>query len=125
MKPVHLPWADGGAALVVGVFLLALRSLLTDFYGLSLDVVTFIGAANVVYSVPGLTLGAMKRRPAWLLWFLIAANLAWAVVSTVLAMKYWSSAGVFGLLHIIGEGLFVTMLAWQEYRHRDAILQRQ
>ena len=68
---------------------------------------------------------AMKRRPAWLLWFLIAANLAWAVVSTVLAVKFWSTAQVFGLLHIIGEGLFVTVLAWQEFRHRDAILQRQ
>jgi len=121
----NLPWADGGAGLVVGVLVLALRSFLTDFYGLSLDVVTFIGAANVAYSVPGLTLGAMKRRPAWLLWFLIAANLAWAVVSTVLAVKFWSTAQVFGLLHIIGEGLFVTVLAWQEFRHRDAILQRQ
>lgn len=105
--------------------MLALRSVLTDFYGLPLEVVTFIGAANVAYSVLGFVLGPLKRRPAWLLWLLIVANLGWAVVSAVMAAKFWSSAHVFGLLHIVGEGLFVTMLAWLEFRHRATILRRQ
>lgn len=121
----RLPWIDAGAGFVVGVLVLALRSFLTDFYGLSLEAVTFIGVANTAYSTIGFVLGPLKRRPAWLLWVLIAANLAWAIVSTVMAVTYWSSAHAFGLLHIVGEGLFVTMLAWQEYRHRDAILRRQ
>lgn len=121
----RLPWIDAGAGFVVGVLVLGLRSFLTDFYGLSLEVVTFIGAANVAYSTIGFVLGPLKRRPAWLLWLLIAANLGWAVVSTVMAATFWSSAHVFGLLHIVGEGLFVTMLAWLEYRHRAAILRRQ
>lgn len=121
----RLPWVDGGAGFVVGVLVLALRQFLTDFYGLPLEVMTFIGAANVAYSVIGFSLGALKPRPAWLLWVLIAANLGWAIVSTVMAMTHWSSAHVFGLLHIVAEGLFVTLLASLEYRHREAILRAQ
>lgn len=118
----RLPWIDGVAALTVGALLLLLRRVLVDFYGLSLELVTLIGMVNVVYAAPGLILGAVRRRPAWLLSGLIAANLAWAIACVAIATHVWSSASLFGLAQIIGEGLFVTCLAGLEARYRKDIL---
>jgi hypothetical protein len=72
--------------------------------------------------VLGLTLGSLRRRPAWLLGALIAANLAWTVVCVVLAVRAGSGVTVFGHAQILGEGAFVTALALVEWRHRQAIL---
>lgn len=118
----RLPWIDGFAALAVGTLLLALRSVLAGFYGLSLELVTLVGVFNVIYAAPGLSLGALRTRPAWLLRCLIVANLAWVVACIVIAARVWSSARVFGLAHIIGEGLFVGGLALLEARHWREIL---
>jgi hypothetical protein len=120
--PRQLPWIDGLAGLTVGVLVLTLRPFVVSFYGLSLEVVTFIGLANMGYSVFGIILGALRARKAALLYSLILANFIWGAVCVVMAARLWSTAGIFGLAHIIGEGLFVTGLALLELRHRREIL---
>jgi hypothetical protein len=118
----HLPWFDGLAALTAGVVVLSLRSWLAPLEGFSLEQVTFIGVVNLAYAIPGLTLGALRTRPAWLLYALIAANLGWFVACLVMAARAWSSASAFGLAQLLGEGLFVTALALCEARYRRVIL---
>jgi uncharacterized membrane protein YcfT len=118
-----LPWIDGFAGLSVGVLMLVLRGLLSDLYGLSYQFVTFVALANTLYSVFGLTLGALRRRPAWLLTALIFANLLWAVACIVFAVRAPASATLWGYGHLAGEGAFVTTLAFLEWRYRRSILE--
>ncbi len=78
-----LPWIDGFAALSAGALMFVFRGLLSDFYGLPYQLVTTIALVNILYSVFGLTLGLLRRRPAWLLTALISANLVWAAACIV------------------------------------------
>ncbi len=118
-----LPWIDGFAGLTVGLFMFALREPLSAFYGLSAGVVSFIASANVAYSVFGLCLGALRRKPRALLYWLIFANFLWSVVCVVLLARVSSSASLFGLAHIALEGLFVSGLGFLEIRNRREILE--
>jgi hypothetical protein len=120
--PRKLVWVDGLAALFAGMLVLSLRGLLSDFYGLSRELLTFVGTVNVGYSVLGLTLGLLRRRPAALLRLLIVANSLWAAVCVALAVRVFPTATIFGLCHVIGEGIFVGGLALLEWRYRRAIL---
>jgi hypothetical protein len=117
----HLPWFDGIAGLVAGCLELALRDPLADLYGVTRGFVTTIAIVNLGYSMFGLTLGPMRRRPAWLLATLIAANLAWAAICVVLAARA-SGVTMFAHAHLLGEGAFVAALAGLEWRYRRAIL---
>lgn len=117
-----LPWIDGVAALLAGVVVLALRGVLTDFYAIPRDMLTFVGVVNVAYSSVGLSLGARTRRPAWHLWLLIGANVAWAIVCIVLVARLGGGASIFGNAHLVGEALFVLVLAVLEWRCRSVIL---
>jgi hypothetical protein len=119
-----LPWIDGVAALSAGALMFAFRGLLSDFYGLSYQLVTSIALVNMLYSVFGLTLGLLRRRPAWLLTALISANLGWAAACIVFAVRAPASATIWGYGQLVGEGAFVAALALLEWRHRRAILAR-
>lgn len=110
------------AGLTVGVALLALRPFLVGFYGLSHEMVGFIGFANVGYSLFGLGLAALPARPRGLLYWLVFANFLWSVVCVVLLARVWSSASFFGLAHIVLEGLFVAGLGLLEVRYQRDIL---
>jgi hypothetical protein len=118
----HLPWIDGAAGLIVGIAILALRGVLVDFYGLSPAMLTFIGCANVAYSLIGFTLGPRRPRPGWHLQLLVIANLAWGTVCIGILLRVHETATPFGLAHVIAEALFVPMLGVIEWRHRAEIL---
>lgn len=118
----HLPWIDGCAALSAGVLVLVLREVFVHTHGLTRGLLTVIGAVNLAYAIPGLTLGSLEKRPSWLLWLLVGANLAWAVVCVVLVLWVSSSARWLGLGHIVGEGVLVTVLAALEVRYARVIL---
>ncbi len=117
-----LPWFDGAAALTAGTAVLLVRGALVELEGLPPHFVTFMGVVNLAYALPGLTLGALRRRPPWLLRLLIVANLVWSVVCVVIANRVWPTASVLGLAHLLGEGLFVAVLALAEARYTREIL---
>ena len=71
----------------------------------------------------GLTLGTLGRRPAWLLGGLISANLVWAAVCIILAVRAPAGVILWGYGHLIGEGAFVAALACLEWRYRRLILE--
>jgi hypothetical protein len=118
-----LPWIDGLAALTAGVLMFVFRGLLADFYGLSYQFLTIIALVNTLYSAFGLTLGVLRRRPAWLLTALIAANLLWAVACIVFAVRAPATATLWGYGQLLGEGAFVATLAFLEWRYRRSILE--
>jgi hypothetical protein len=120
-----LPWIDGFAALSAGALMFVFRGLLSDLYGLSYQFLTTIALVNTLYSVFGLTLGVLRRRPAWLLTALISANLLWAAACIVFAVRAPASVTLWGYGHLLGEGAFVAALAFLEWRYRRSILERR
>ena len=119
----NLPWIDGFAALSAGALVLVIRGVLTELYGVSGRFLTFIAFVNLLYSMFGLTLGTLRRRPAWLLGALISANLVWAAVCIILAVRAPAGVTLWGYGHLIGEGAFVAALACLEWRYRRLILE--
>jgi hypothetical protein len=120
-RALRLLWLDGGAGFAVGAAMLLLRAWLTGIYGMSVELVVFIGAANLGYGCYSGTLAALASMDRWpprrAIDVLVAANLAWMVVCVVLLLVLHASVGMLGLGHVALEGIFVTGLAWSEHRY--------
>ena len=117
-----LLWIDCTAGAAVGVIVLAFSGWLSALEGLPQSVLLFTGAANLVYAAYSFSLARRGRRPLSLIRLLACANMAWAPVCVALAAVYWESATVFGLLHLIGEGLFVGALGAVEWSQQDRLV---
>lgn len=118
----HLPWIDGLSGLVVGTVLLLAHRPLAGLFALPVPTVLGMAAANLLYATLGLSLGRMRPRSPRLLSGLVLANAAWAVVCVGLVVTYAGRASGFGLAQFVAEGLYVTVLAVLEHRHRHVIL---
>lgn len=114
-------WLDGLAALLAGVFVLVFRPWLAALYSLPLALITFTGAVNIGYSSLGLTLATRTRRSVASVTALATANGVWACVCAGLALAWWNDASALGVAHLLGEGLFVAVLAAVEWRNRAAL----
>jgi hypothetical protein len=96
-----------------------IKGWLSAWYALPEQLLLFTGVVNLIYASYSIPLAARVNRPlSWIL-FLVAANLAWAVVCFSLAFMHWPTASVFGMAHLIAEGLYVGGLACLEYRWRE------
>lgn len=116
-----LVWFDGAAGLTAGVLVLALLPWLPAFYALPMWFVALNGATNLAYGLYSSTLARQRFRPRWRLTLLIAANATWAVVCAVSVAVFLGTASVFGIAHLVGEGLFVGGLAVAEFRARERL----
>ncbi len=125
-RAVRLLTLDGSGGLVAGVLVLALRGPIAPFYGFSLGVVTFVALANLAYGTYSSTLarrasrGVLPSRRA--VEALIVANACWTLVCVALLIGTWSTATLFGQLHIGLEGLYVLGLALIEARYVRPLL---
>lgn len=116
-----LLWIDSVGGLVAGGIMLALSGWLSGFYRLPQSGIVVMGIANLAY---GSYSGWLRRRPVRpmpLIVLLVIANAAWAVVCWSAAVRTASSASVFGLAHLIGEGGWVAGLAVLEWRAREIL----
>ena len=122
----RLPWIDASAALVVGLLVVTFLEPLSQLYSLPPQVLRCTAAANLGYPVLGLCLGGLPRSAAsvrrGLLNVLVTANYLWAIACVGLALRFGAGASAFGLVHLIGEALFVAMLATLQWRHRRLIV---
>lgn len=113
-------WLDGGAGLVAGLVVLALREPVARLYGFPLRWVVFLGVMNLVYASYSGTLAVRAWRghaPArWAVDALAGSNALWAVVCVVLAFVLGPGARAFGVAHLLLEGAFVAGLAVAEWR---------
>ncbi len=115
-------WIDATAAALAGVVVLFVSGWLSGWYGLPQELLISIGVVNLVYASYSSSLAMRMRRPKALILFLVSANLLWSVVCVVLALIYRDTATLFGLAHLLGEGLFVGGLGGLEWRWRDLLL---
>lgn len=123
MSGKNLLWVDCTAALVAGAAVLLLRGWLANLYALPENLVLIIGVVNVAYGAFSFSLAvARHHRPKFLIYALVFANLSWAATCFVIGAAYLRTASIFGLGHLIGEGVFVGALALLEWRARKQLV---
>jgi hypothetical protein len=113
-------WLDcvGGAAAGCTVMLLA--SWLSGIYQIPESLVIGNAVANLAYACFSFLLATWQGRPTWLVVLLAGANASWTAVCLVATFWFAGTASIFGLAHILFEGLYVAWLAHVEWsmRHR-------
>ncbi|MEO0857851.1 MAG: hypothetical protein AAFY55_13490 [Bacteroidota bacterium] len=117
----NLLWIDCSGALAVGVLVLALSGWLADLHGLPRSVLLFTGVMNLVYGSFSLSLARRTVRPKPLLSLLASANMAWPLVCIALVVLHRATIGPTGLLHLLGEAIYVGGLGFVEWRSRDLL----
>jgi hypothetical protein len=121
MIPRKLLWVDGLAGATAGAAVLLASRWLSDWYRLPLDLLFLIGMANLVYASYSLSLAIRPKRSKRLIVLLIFANLVWAVICLRWAVVFAGTASLLGLVHLVGEALFVAGLAGLEWRLREQL----
>jgi hypothetical protein len=119
----RLLWIDSIGGLSVGALMLIFHSWLSEFWGLPLLLVVFIGVVNMLYGTYSFTVARMRVRPVWRIVLLAVANFSWTINCIIMGLVFLNSATIFGLLHIFGEGLYVGILAFFEWRWCDELTQ--
>ncbi|MEL7167946.1 MAG: hypothetical protein AAGN64_01220 [Bacteroidota bacterium] len=117
----NLLWIDCSGALVAGVLVLALSGWLAALHGLPRSVLLFTGVMNLVYGSFSLSLARRAVRPRPLLTLLASANMAWPLVCIALVVVYHGTIGPTGLLHLLGEAVYVGGLGFIEWQSRDVL----
>lgn len=112
-------WVDGLAGAIAGVLMLALSGVLASFYDLPQKLLIFNGIVNLIYGSYSINLARRATRSMGWIHFLIAANSFWVLVCFALAAYFYPTANIFGMIHLVGEGLFVGTLAALEWRWRN------
>jgi hypothetical protein len=115
------PWTllriDSGGGLCAGAAMLMLHDWLTTLYRVPVTLVWGVAAMNVLY---GLSSGLLLlRRPVPLHpWMrrLAVANMVWALVCALLAIRWVTSASWIGTTALLLEAVFVGGLGWIEWR---------
>jgi hypothetical protein len=106
---------DSAAGLAVGTCVLLLAGFLSEWFQLPVNLLRITGAVNIAY---GLYSGRLAIR-AWRglppsrlsLKVLVVGNALWVPVCFTLALVTWPYASWLGSAHLIGEGIFVGVLA--------------
>lgn len=119
--PGRLFWIDGLAALTAGTLVFLAHAPLAEWYGLPPDLMRLMGMVNLAYATYSLSLAMRPDRPKPLIVFLVAANLAWAVTCLRWAAAFADTASPLGLGHLVGEAVFVSVLAGLEWRYRERL----
>lgn len=123
-KELHpnILWVDSAAALAAGVVVLSLIPFFHKIHHLPKPLLAFIGGVNLLYGTCSLTLAIKKERTPTLILLLVLANAAWAINCVRLTFMYSQVMSLFGALHLIGEAVFVGLLAYLEWRRRDRLV---
>lgn len=118
----QLLWIDGLAGLLAGASLFLTIDWLEQWYNIPRETLVFIGVANLTYATYSLSIARLKKRPAILIVILVTANLTWALNCLRMALTFRETADVFGLIHLVGEAIFVGTLAFLEWRFRKDLI---
>ena len=111
---------DSFGGLLVGAGVLVLKSILADWYGLSLDLIFYMGLANLAYgSFSGILLlyASLKTLPPKpLLYLLVLANIVWLGVCIFIVISNSAVISTLGVALVLFEGLYVASLGLVEFK---------
>ena len=119
--PSRILWVDCIGGLVVGILVLVLCQLLSDWENLPLATVIVMGAANLAYGGYSLFVTTRKKRPLILVKILAMANMVWLLVCVAIATMYWRLISLLGIVHVIGEGIYVAGLGFVEWKMKASL----
>ena len=111
-------WVDCLGGLFVGGAVLSICKLLSDWESLPTTIVFFMGVVNLVYGCYSLFVVTRKPRPLLMIKALAIANMFWLIVCLVIAIAFWQQISVLGLLHVVGEGIYVFAIGLTEWKWR-------
>ena len=111
-------WLDCIGGLVVGVFLLLFCQTISRWDNLPLWIIIGVAIANLVYGSYSLWLTTRKPRSLVALKILAIANMAWLAVCVLIVATHWREISTFGIVHKIGEGVYVAGLGFVEWKWR-------
>ena len=112
---------DCTGGICVGIAVLGMCQLLSELEGLPLSVVILMGVANLVYGGYSLLVATRQNRTINMIGLLAFANMAWLLVCLAIAAAYRTEITVLGLLHVLGEGVYVAGLGYTEWRMRRTL----
>jgi hypothetical protein len=108
-------WLDCVSGAVAGCFVLLLAGWLSRLYRIPEELVWGNGVVNLVYACFSLSLAVWRSRPVALIGLLAVANASWLVVCFAAVFWLGGEASVFGIGHLVFEGLYVGWLAQLEW----------
>jgi len=117
----NILWVDCLGGLCVGIVVLLLCQPISSWDGLPLAVVIAMGIVNVAYGAYSLFVTTRNPRPTWLVAVLAAANMAWLFVCVLIAYSHWQQITLLGIIHVIGEGIYVASLGLIEWIWKDEL----
>lgn len=113
---------DSLGGLSVGLAGLLFSNWLSAWYGLPRGFIVFMALVNIAYGCYSFSLLVRTKRPLRLIVLLVVANLVWAVLCVLWVAIFAQTATPFGIIHLLGEALFVGGLAYLEWRNRNFLL---
>lgn len=120
-KKDNILWLDCIGGLIVGVLVLLACQLFSYWTGLSLSIILTIAFANLAYG--GYSIWVTTRNPRQLIFVnaLAIANMAWLLVCLLIVVFNWDEISIFGIIHVLGEGIYVATLGYTEWQWREAL----
>lgn len=94
---------------------------LSSLYHLPKNVIIFIGCVNLLYACYSFLLANYKNRSILLINMLVVANSMWGLICLIMLWMFWQEITIFAIIHILGEGIFVSSLARLEYLWRQQL----
>lgn len=118
----NLLWVDCIGALLAGIIVLILSQYLAIVYNLPIFLVIFIGLINILYGSFSFSLARKNQRSSYLIKLLSVGNLTWALFMVSVGTYSLNSSSIFGLIHIFGEGIYVGILGYIEWKNRSILM---
>ncbi|MEJ2766573.1 hypothetical protein VV869_21685 [Photobacterium sp. MCCC 1A19761] len=118
-------WIDGLAALFVGSVLISFHSFIGEIYSMPEKVVIFLASANLLYGLYSSSLAMSRKVSLRKIQGLVFGNCLWALICLLLVYRFMDSASWIGIVFILSEALFVTLLAGVEWRCRFDLSEAQ
>ncbi len=114
-------WADCLGGICVGIIVLVIHPFLSQWENLPVPVIIAMGCVNLLYGSFSLYATTRNPRPRFLVSTLAAANMFWLLVCISIVVSFRREISALGILLVLGEGVYVSVLGYTEWRWRDAL----
>lgn len=116
-----LVWIDGTAALLSAIVVLVLKSLLSEFLNIPLNLLVLMCIVSFLYAAYSISLALLKEKPVYRIKILITGNIIWSLLCLIFILLQFKTINVFGIIYLSSESIFVAGLAWFEYKQLKLI----
>ena len=117
---IKILYFDSIAGLLAGIIVLIALPLIVFLHDWPIQLAVFIGVTNILYGCYSGYLSFKHRKnlkiQSYMVKMLVTANSIWSIFCIILAILLFNSISIFGLIHLVAEGVFVGALAFVELK---------